>query len=166
MWNDAWATPSVTRKRSISGCYGCRTQKLRIAEKIPSAPLISVTLSRVFLALSFYSALRTFPSSISVFIISTMIREIPGERFRFQRRPPLCNDLPGRSSILLYIPYVTFTMGSKEARNGRPVAGKPDHPTSGRATKSNLSSLFRYHNFSLRSLRCDYVIHHHDLEKL
>jgi len=30
-------------------------------------------------------------------------------------------DSPGRSSILLYIPYVTFTMGSKEARNGRPV---------------------------------------------
>lgn len=43
----------------------------------------------------------------------SMSREEPGPTtcFRF-------DDTPGRSSILLYIPYVTFTMGSKEARNG------------------------------------------------
>lgn len=38
-----------------------------------------------------------------------------------RRAIPPCDDSPEPSSILLYIPYVTFTMGSKEARNGRPV---------------------------------------------
>lgn len=53
-------------------------------------------------------------------------REIPN-------RFPQLDATPGRSSILLYIPYVAFTMGSKEARNSRPAQedGLPslgDHP--------------------------------------
>jgi len=56
----------------------------------------------------------------SPFSSSTINLEI-SRFFNKNDYPSSPDDSPGRSSILLYIPYVTFTMGSKEARNGRPV---------------------------------------------
>lgn len=57
---------------------------------------------------------RSFDSRMDfpVFVVASGI---------FRRAIPPRDDSPEPSSILLYIPYVTFTMGSKEARNGRPV---------------------------------------------
>lgn len=66
---------------------------------------------------SLFSSLSCRSSRVSVFVI---VDNNSGNLSTLQDFR-LADDSPGRSSILLYIPYVTFTMGSKEARNGRPV---------------------------------------------
>lgn len=72
---------------------------------------LSLVFRHVLLVLSVFPSIRD--RYFFVFIISAS--------GVFRRAIPPRDDSPEPSSILLYIPYVTFTMGSKEARNGRPV---------------------------------------------
>lgn len=139
---DAWGHTGVRYAKAIYFWrlpHSRRSQKLHLRRRISaryllsSAPQASRRASRSSLARHtvIFSRCLVIPPPVVAPSISrretgvSHATRLTNERSlerRFQR--PTLDDSPGRSSILLYIPYVIFTMGSKEARNGRPVASQ------------------------------------------
>lgn len=107
--SDLFLAASRCRSRDLSRLERREISPANAQEFLPFADPLTVILptpSSSFPILSFFFEIRF--QEIHIPLGEPMI-------------PPTSDDVPGRSSILLYIPYVTFTMGSKEARNGRPV---------------------------------------------